>query len=34
VISFNNNHLVYALTWFAMGLMAAGACIMVVREQH
>ena len=33
VISFNNNHLVYALTWFAMGLMAAGACIMVVREQ-
>ncbi len=34
VISFNNNHLVYALTWFAMGVMAAGACIVVVREQN
>jgi surfeit locus 1 family protein len=32
VISFNNNHLVYALTWYAMGLMAAGACAMVLRE--
>jgi surfeit locus 1 family protein len=32
VLSFNNNHLVYALTWYAMGLMAAGACAMVMRE--
>jgi surfeit locus 1 family protein len=33
VVSFNNNHLVYALTWFAMALMAAGACVLVVRER-
>jgi surfeit locus 1 family protein len=33
VVSFNNNHLVYALTWFAMALMAAGACVFVVRER-
>jgi surfeit locus 1 family protein len=32
VVSFNNNHLVYALTWFAMALMAAGACVFVMRE--
>ena len=32
VISFHNNHLVYALTWYAMALMAAGACFLVVRE--
>ena len=31
VISFHNNHLVYALTWFAMGLMAAGAGYAIVR---
>jgi surfeit locus 1 family protein len=33
VVSFNNHHLVYALTWFAMGLMATGACVLVVRER-
>lgn len=31
VISFNNNHLVYALTWFALSLMAAGGCVLVAR---
>jgi surfeit locus 1 family protein len=31
VISFHNNHLVYALTWFAMGLMAAGAGYAIAR---
>jgi surfeit locus 1 family protein len=33
VVSFNNNHLVYALTWFAMALMAAGACVFIMRER-
>jgi surfeit locus 1 family protein len=33
VVSFNNNHLVYALTWFAMALMAAGACVFILRER-
>jgi surfeit locus 1 family protein len=33
VVSFNNNHLVYALTWFAMALMAAGACVFIARER-
>jgi surfeit locus 1 family protein len=33
VISFHNNHLVYALTWFAMALMAAGAGYFVMREK-
>ena len=32
VISFHNNHLVYALTWIAMALMAAGAGYLVLRE--
>lgn len=32
VISFHNNHLVYALTWFALASMAAGACYLVLRE--
>jgi surfeit locus 1 family protein len=31
VISFHNSHLVYALTWFAMGLMAAGAGYAIAR---
>ena len=31
VISFRNSHLVYALTWFAMGLMAAGAGYAIAR---
>lgn len=34
VISFRNNHLVYALTWYALGLMAAGACFLVMRERR
>jgi surfeit locus 1 family protein len=34
VISFPNNHLVYALTWFALSLMAAGGCVLIVRTGH
>jgi surfeit locus 1 family protein len=32
VISFVNNHLVYALTWYALALMVAGAAVWVVRD--
>jgi len=32
VISFVNNHLVYALTWFALALMVAGAAVWVARD--
>ncbi|GAB2842462.1 SURF1 family protein [Pseudoduganella ginsengisoli] len=32
VISFTNNHLVYALTWYALAAMAAGAFIWVARD--
>lgn len=32
VISFTNNHLVYALTWYALAVMAAGAFIWVARD--
>lgn len=34
VIRFSNNHLVYALTWFALALMVAGAAAMIVRSQR
>ncbi|MEN3367615.1 MAG: surfeit locus 1 family protein [Burkholderiales bacterium] len=34
VISFQNNHLVYALTWYALALMVAGAGLWVVREER
>ena len=34
VISFHNNHLVYALTWYALALMMAGACFWVVRDER
>jgi surfeit locus 1 family protein len=34
VISFTNNHLVYALTWYALALMAAGAFIWVARDDR
>lgn len=34
VISFTNNHLVYALTWYALALMAAGAFIWVARDDQ
>jgi surfeit locus 1 family protein len=33
VTSFPNNHLVYALTWFALALMLAGATIFVGKEE-
>ena len=32
VIHFNNNHLAYALTWYAMALMVLAACVWLVRE--
>jgi surfeit locus 1 family protein len=32
VISFVNNHLVYAVTWFALALMIAGGAVWVVRD--
>ena len=31
VIAFPNNHLVYAITWYGMALMLAGAVIYVLR---
>lgn len=34
VISFHDNHLVYALTWYALALMMAGACFWVVRDER
>lgn len=33
VVSFHNNHLAYALTWYALALMVAGAIFWVVREE-
>lgn len=33
VIQFPNNHLVYALTWFALALMLAGAFVRFLREE-
>lgn len=33
VIEFPNNHLIYALTWFALALMAVGAAAFVVRDE-
>ena len=34
IIAFHNNHLVYALTWFALALMTAFAAWWVVREER
>ncbi|MFD2237528.1 SURF1 family protein [Aureimonas populi] len=34
VVSFRNHHLVYALTWFALALMVAGATLYVVRYER
>ncbi|MFI5444604.1 SURF1 family protein [Polaromonas sp. UC242_47] len=34
VITFKNNHLVYALTWFGLALMVLGASILVLREER
>ena len=31
VIAFPNNHLVYAITWYAMALLLAGACVYALR---
>ncbi|MFZ6648158.1 SURF1 family protein [Undibacterium sp. TJN25] len=33
VVSFHNSHLVYALTWYALALMVAGAFIWVARQE-
>lgn len=33
VVSFPNNHLVYALTWFALAMMVAGATVFVIRHE-
>ncbi len=34
VIAFHNNHLVYAITWYALALMAAAAAWQFLREEH
>ncbi|MFZ4285336.1 SURF1 family protein [Variovorax sp. HJSM1_2] len=34
VISFKNNHLIYALTWFGLALMVVGATVLVVRHER
>ncbi|RJG00945.1 SURF1 family protein [Noviherbaspirillum sedimenti] len=34
VVSFPNNHLVYALTWYALALMTAAAAFWVAREER
>ncbi len=34
VLNFPNNHLVYALTWFALALMLAGAMFFVLRREY
>lgn len=34
VVSFQNNHLVYALTWYALALMVAGAFYWVARHER
>jgi surfeit locus 1 family protein len=34
VVSFRNNHLAYALTWYALALMVAGAAFWAVREER
>jgi surfeit locus 1 family protein len=34
VIAFHNSHLVYALTWYALALMVAGAGVWLVRDER
>ena len=34
VVSFHNNHAAYALTWYALALMVAGAAFWAVREER
>jgi len=33
VVSFHNSHLVYAITWYALALMVAGAAALVARQE-
>jgi surfeit locus 1 family protein len=34
VIAFHNNHLVYAITWYTLALMVAGAVWLAIREER
>jgi surfeit locus 1 family protein len=34
VIAFHNNHLVYAITWYTLALMAVGGAWLAVREER
>jgi surfeit locus 1 family protein len=34
VLRFTNNHLVYAVTWYTLALMVAGAFVYVIREER
>jgi surfeit locus 1 family protein len=34
VVAFPNNHLVYAITWYTLALMVAGAAVFVVRDDR
>ena len=34
VVRFSNSHLVYALTWFGLALMVAGAAVLVARYER
>jgi surfeit locus 1 family protein len=34
VVTFHNNHLVYAITWYALALMVLGAVLWVAREER
>jgi len=33
VVTFRNSHLVYALTWYALAIMSAGAGYLVLRRK-
>lgn len=33
VVTFRNSHLVYALTWYALAIMSAGAIYFVLRRK-
>ena len=32
VVAFRNNHLIYALTWFALAMLCAAAAVLVLRQ--
>ena len=34
VLQFNNHHIVYALTWFVLAAMTAGAAVYLVRSER